>query len=144
MKIHTNRRNRLLSIEFGNRVKTWRVSFGDRFGDAMSDECPYRIRQRSAPSGEVGDDGVEQVCAGGAGGSELHFQLVDDGHQLIHFGHDPALFGEWWQGKDKIRKLGSMIGWCHPFSFGRDSVYFNTNGADVMSYGVSTARSDAT
>ena len=35
-------------------------------------------------------------------------------------------------------------GWCHPCSFGRDSVYLNTNGTHVMPYGVPTARPDAT
>jgi len=44
--------------------------------------------------GEFGDEGLEEVLGGGAGGGELRFQLVHQGHQLLHFGHDPALFGE--------------------------------------------------
>ena len=28
----------------------------------------------------------------------LHFQLVHQDHQLIDFGDDPALFGEWGNG----------------------------------------------
>ena len=48
--------------------------------------------------GEFGDEGREEVGGGGAGGGELRFQRVHQGHQLIHFGHDPALFGEGWDG----------------------------------------------
>jgi len=44
--------------------------------------------------GEFGDQGGEEVLSGGAGGSELRFQRVHQGHQLLHFGHDPALLGE--------------------------------------------------
>lgn len=44
--------------------------------------------------GEFGDEGGEEVRGGGAGGGELRLQLVHQGHQLIHFGHDPGLFGE--------------------------------------------------
>ena len=36
---------------------------------------------------EFGDEGGEEVRGGGAGGGELRFQLVHQGHQLIHFGH---------------------------------------------------------
>lgn len=49
-------------------------------------------------SGQFRDEGGEEVRGGRAGGGELRFQLVHQGHQLIHFGHDPALFGEWWEG----------------------------------------------
>ena len=49
--------------------------------------------------GEFGYEGGEEVRGGGAGGGELHFQLADQGHQLLHFGHDPALFGEGWEQK---------------------------------------------
>ena len=38
-----------------------------------------------------------QLRGSGAGGGELRFQLVHQGHQLIDFGHDPALFGEGWE-----------------------------------------------
>lgn len=41
-----------------------------------------------------GDEGEEEVCGGDAGGGELRFQRVHQGHQLLHFGRDPALFGE--------------------------------------------------
>ena len=46
--------------------------------------------------GEFGDEGFEKVRGGGAGGDEVRFQLVHQAHQLIHLGHDPALFGEGW------------------------------------------------
>ena len=46
--------------------------------------------------GEFGYEGGEEVRGGGAGGGELRFQRVHPGHQLLHFGHDPALFGEGW------------------------------------------------
>ena len=45
-------------------------------------------------AGEFGDVGGEKVRGGGAGGGELRFQRVHQRHQLLHFGHDPALFGE--------------------------------------------------
>jgi hypothetical protein len=45
-------------------------------------------------SGEFGDEGGEEVRGGGAGGGELRFQRVHQGHQLLDFAHDPALFGE--------------------------------------------------
>jgi hypothetical protein len=47
--------------------------------------------------GEFCHEGVEEIFGGGAGGGELRFQLVHQGHQLICFGHDPALFGEGWE-----------------------------------------------
>lgn len=46
---------------------------------------------------KLGDEGIEEVFGGVAGGGELRFQLVHQGHQLIHFGYDSALFGEWWE-----------------------------------------------
>lgn len=46
---------------------------------------------------EFGDEGGEEVRGGGAGGGELLLQRVHQGHQLLHFGHDPALFGEGFQ-----------------------------------------------
>jgi hypothetical protein len=49
---------------------------------------------RNVGGGEFGDEGGEEVRGGGAGSGELRFQRVHQGHQLLHFGHDPALFGE--------------------------------------------------
>ena len=46
---------------------------------------------------EFGDEGGEEVRGGGAGCGELRFQRVHQGHQLLHFGHEPALFGEGWE-----------------------------------------------
>ncbi|MDB6151086.1 MAG: hypothetical protein JWQ44_2534 [Chthoniobacter sp.] len=58
--------------------------------------------------GEFGDEGGEEVRGGGAGGGELRFQRVHQGHQLPHFGHDPALFGEGWDGDDCGGELRSV------------------------------------
>ena len=38
--------------------------------------------------------GVQAFFGGGAGGGEQRFQRVHQGHQLLHFAHDPAMFGE--------------------------------------------------
>lgn len=43
---------------------------------------------------EFGDEGREEVGGGGAGGGNLRFQGVHQGHHLLHFGKDPALLGE--------------------------------------------------
>src|SRR5205814_3083643 len=51
---------------------------------------------------EFGDERFEKLRGGGAGGGELRFQPVHQGHQLIHFGHDPALFGERWEGNEEV------------------------------------------
>lgn len=48
--------------------------------------------------GQLGHGGREEVPGGVAGGSELRLKLVDEGHQLVHLGHDPALFGDGWDG----------------------------------------------
>ena len=52
----------------------------------------------SVESCEFSDEGVHEFRGGGTGGFELRFQLVHQGHQLIDLGHDPALFGEGWNG----------------------------------------------
>jgi hypothetical protein len=66
--------------------------------------------------GEFGDEGGEEVRGGGPGGGDLRFQLVHQGHQLIQFGHDPALFGEGWDGRyesanrfDEHVRLGGLL-----------------------------------
>ncbi len=46
---------------------------------------------------EFGDEGGEEVRGGGAGGGERRLQRVHQDHQLPHFRHDPALFGEGWK-----------------------------------------------
>ena len=59
---------------------------------------------------EFGDEGGEEVRGGGAGGGELRFQRVHQGHQLLHFGHDPVLFFKGWQGnRDKHHSSQSQI-----------------------------------
>lgn len=49
---------------------------------------------RSGLDGELGDEGVEEVRGGGAGGGELSFQRVHQGHQLVHLRHNPLLLGK--------------------------------------------------
>ena len=43
--------------------------------------------------GEFDDGGFEEFRGGVAGGSELGFQRVDQGHQFVHFRDDSALLG---------------------------------------------------
>jgi len=57
-------------------------------------------RADGAAGGEFGDSGGEEGGGGGAGGGELGFQRVHQGHQFVHFRHDPALFGEGWDWDD--------------------------------------------
>jgi hypothetical protein len=38
-----------------------------------------------------GDGGFEELIGGGAGSGLLGFELVHQGHQLVHHCHDPAL-----------------------------------------------------
>lgn len=45
------------------------------------------------PSSQFRDEGGEEFLPSGAGGGELLLQRVNQGHQLLHFGHDPALIG---------------------------------------------------
>ena len=66
-------------------------------------------------SGEFGDEGGKEIRGGGAGGGELGFQLVDQGHQLIHFGDDPALFHEGGDGNPNLfkdSKVDVLLGRC--------------------------------
>jgi len=73
-------------------------------------EVAFKLRHERSGGGEFGDEGGEEVRGGGAGGGELRFQGVHQGHQLLHFGHDPSLFGEGWQGnRDKHRSSQSQI-----------------------------------
>jgi hypothetical protein len=42
-------------------------------------------------------DRFEQAAAFGLSGSELRFQPVAQGHQLVHLGDDAVLLSEWWE-----------------------------------------------
>ena len=101
---------------FGNPRAAWdrmRCSRGDLSGEAigvsgreltLASSTPtqestiegalWGTRHRSDLSGEFGDEGGEEIRGGGAGGGELGLQLVNQGHQLIYFGDDTALFRE--------------------------------------------------
>ena len=73
-------------------------------------EVAFKLRHGSSGGGEFGDEGGEEVRGGGAGGGELRFQRVHQGHKLLHFSHDPALFGEGWDGnRDKHHSSQSQI-----------------------------------
>lgn len=52
----------------------------------------------STLSKRVMEDRFHEFLAFGLGGGELGFQLVAEGQQFIHFGDDPVLFGEGWDG----------------------------------------------
>ena len=71
----------------------------------------WGTRHRSDLSGEFGNEGSEEVLCGGAGGSELPFQLVDQHHQLIHFGYDTALFREGWEIYHEFAHLAQIKTW---------------------------------
>lgn len=61
-------------------------------------EAPASAGRRCVrPLGQFGYHRGQQLFTGGAGSGELHFQRVHQGHQLLHLGHDPALFGEGWE-----------------------------------------------
>src|SRR5437762_1128821 len=91
------------------RSKDWNfLKVVDFFDDTLSDA--FDVHRAGSVSGsflsgesvgrrasEFCDEGGEEVRGGGARGGELRFQSVHQGHQLIHFGHDPALFGERWE-----------------------------------------------
>jgi hypothetical protein len=51
---------------------------------------------------QLADDPVEEFRSGATGSGELLFQLVDQRHQLIDLGHDPAFFGERRDGNEKL------------------------------------------
>jgi hypothetical protein len=63
-------------------------------GGLVVERRVLRIRHRSGPGRQLGDDGLHEVSASCAGNGDLRFQRVHQGHQLLHFGDDPALFGE--------------------------------------------------
>ena len=73
----------------------------------------YTARHRSRFSSEFGDEGFEEVRGGGARGGELRFQFGNQGHQLAHFGHDPALFCEGGMGIGVCSIIPTLsVGWA--------------------------------
>ena len=48
-------------------------------------------------SQDLVEGGVEEVGGGGARGGEPGFQRVAPARQLVHFRHDPLLFGRRWE-----------------------------------------------
>jgi len=57
-------------------------------------EAGIVITWASPVRGQLGHESFEKALGNGAAGGELRFQLVHQGHQLIHLGHDPAAWGE--------------------------------------------------
>ncbi len=77
-------------------------------------EAARRDRNESRHCCQLGDNGLHEINASSAGGSELRFHLVHQGHQLLHFGHDPALFGEGrdWNVELLDHRLGQGLARC--------------------------------
>ena len=71
-------------------------------GGFVIERSLWTTRHRSDLSGELSDESGKEVRGGSAGGGELRFQRVHQGQQMLHFGHDPALFGEGWDGNWKL------------------------------------------
>jgi len=61
---------------------------------------------------EFGDEGFEEVRGGGAGGGELRFQLVYQGHQLIHFGPFVVALGA---GRIGVLVIPDVGWWARPW-----------------------------
>lgn len=57
---------------------------------------------------------VRRLAAVAREAASCVFNASTLGHQLLHFGHDPALFGEWWKWKrDSCERLaGEMRDSC--------------------------------
>ena len=49
-------------------------------------------------------DGFEQSAALGPGDAELRFELIANGHQLVHLGHDTVLFGQRRKGNHHVQQ----------------------------------------
>ncbi len=77
---------------------------GDQAGG--SEELPIHAQ---APAVQLGDEGVEEVRSGGARGGELGFQLIHQGHQFVHSGHDPALFCEGREGNERKLRINERL-----------------------------------
>ena len=71
-------------------------------------------------AGEFGNEGGEEVCGGGAGGGQLRFQRVHQGHQLFHLRHNPLLLGEGGKGKWEALNLtgGNVRKWWPVYTMG--------------------------
>lgn len=67
-------------------------------------------RHLSLECSEFSDEGFHEFCGSVTGVSELRFQLVHQGHQLIHLKHDPALFGERWDGNRRLLNHSDVQG----------------------------------
>jgi len=52
---------------------------------------------------DLGEKGIEQAAAGGAGGVEARLQPIAKRYQLIDLDDDAVLFGEGWEGKRHSR-----------------------------------------
>ena len=52
-------------------------------------------------------DGLHESFGGGAGGGELTFQLIRQGHMFIDFGDNATLFDDGWKWDKGVRKLGT-------------------------------------
>ncbi len=90
------RRNFFGSLRPRRRVnaQSFQAAGGSLCAEVVDAEVAFEMRHHRSCFGEFIDDGGKDVGGGGAGGGELRFHRVDQGHQLLHLRHDPALFGE--------------------------------------------------
>ena len=84
-----------------------------------------RTRHTPGLNREFGHDGLHEVRSRGARGDDLSVQLVHQGHQLLHFGHDPALFGEGWHWNRRLLDHSNVQRRLCERSRGRGEVVLN-------------------
>jgi len=75
---------------------------------ALKKEGECSNRGGSILAAEFGNQSVHKTCCSRPGSIELLFQPIHQGHQLIDFGDDPALFGKGWERHHDSLQIGSL------------------------------------